>query len=79
MSYFGGDDMFHDFGRTMMVLGGMLFVIGALIHFGGKILPLGNLPGDFHWQSGNTSFSFPFASSIIMSIVLTILANLFMR
>ena len=56
--------MFHDFGRTMMVLGGMLFVIGALIHFGGKILPLGNLPGDFHWQSGNTSFSFPFASSI---------------
>ena len=71
--------MFHDFGRTMMVLGGALFVIGALVHFGGKMLPLGNLPGDFHWQSGNTSFSFPLATSVILSIVLTVLVNLLFR
>ena len=71
--------MFHDFGRTMMLLGGTLFVVGVLVHFGGKFLPLGSLPGDFHWQSGNTSFSFPLASSVILSIVLTILANLLFR
>lgn len=69
----------HDFGKTLMGLGLLLLVLGAVIHFGGKILPLGHLPGDMSWHGKNWSVHFPLASSIVISIVLTVLANLFFR
>ena len=62
-----------------MTIGIVIAVIGAVIHFGGAILPLGRLPGDFSWQGKNWSVHFPLASSVIISVVLTILANLFFR
>lgn len=62
-----------------MTLGALLLIAGAIIHFGGKYLPLGRLPGDFHWQSDNVSFHFPVVTSILVSIVLTILLNLLFR
>ncbi len=68
-----------DLGKTLMMLGGVLLVVGALLHFGGRFLPLGHLPGDFHWQGTNSSFHFPLATSILLSLVLTVLANLFFR
>lgn len=71
--------MFDDFGRTLMWLGLILLVVGALLHFGGRLLPLGRLPGDFSWHGRNWSVHFPLASSIVISIVLTVLANLFFR
>ncbi len=71
--------MFQGFGKSLMILGLVLLVVGAVIHFGGRILPLGRLPGDFSWQGKNWSVHFPFASSIVISIVLTVLANLFFR
>lgn len=66
-------------GKTLMTLGGLLLVVGVLMSLGGRFLDLGNLPGDFHWQSGNFSFSFPLMSSLVLSVVLTLLANLFFR
>ena len=71
--------MHHDIGKSLMTVGIIIAVIGAVIHFGGTLLPLGHLPGDFSWHGKNWSVHFPFASSIIISIVLTILANLFLR
>jgi Protein of unknown function (DUF2905) len=66
-----------DLGRTLVlrgvvlvVLGGMLWLGGAL---GGKIPFLGRLPGDIHVQRGNWSFYFPLTTSIILSIVLTLI------
>lgn len=70
---------FDSTGKLLMIFGLFLLVVGALIHFGGSFLPLGRLPGDFHWQKGNFSFHFPIVTSIIVSIVLTILLNLFIR
>jgi hypothetical protein len=48
----------------------VLFLIAAKLH-----LPLGRLPGDFSWRSksGNTSFYFPLATSLLVSILLTVL------
>ncbi|MBQ7515507.1 MAG: DUF2905 domain-containing protein [Schwartzia sp.] len=69
----------HDLGKTLMLLGGALLVVGAALHFGGRFLPLGHLPGDFHWQGENTSFHFPLMTSLLLSVVLTVLANLFFR
>lgn len=71
--------MFRDFGKGLMALGAVLLAVGAAIHFGGRLLPLGRLPGDFSWQGKNWSVHFPFASSIVISVVLTVLANLFFR
>lgn len=68
-----------NFGRMFMLLGALLLAVGALMTFGGRLPGLGNLPGDFHWQSGNFSFSFPVTSSIVVSLVLTVLANFFLR
>lgn len=34
-------------GRMLMVFGAMILVIGAFLYFGGRVLPLGQLPGDF--------------------------------
>ena len=66
-------------GRTLMVLGIATAAIGALLYFGGKFLPLGHLPGDFHWGGENFSVHFPLGTCLIISVVLSVLANIFMR
>lgn len=70
---------FSSFGKMIMVFGVVLLVIGFLISFGGKILPLGRLPGDIFVRRGNFTFYFPLVTSILLSVVLTILLNCFGR
>ncbi|MBP1765597.1 MAG: hypothetical protein H6Q65_2655 [Firmicutes bacterium] len=67
---------FDSFGKTLMILGVVLFIVGALFHFGGKI-GLGHLPGDIQFKGDNWSVHFPLMTSIIISIILTILFSLF--
>lgn len=69
----------HDFGKTLMFLGLVLLVAGAVVYWGGRLFSLGRLPGDFSWHGKGWSVHFPLASSIVISIVLTVLANLFFR
>jgi hypothetical protein len=59
-------------------LGVLMAVVGLLMVLGGKI-GLGRLPGDIAIRRGNTSFYFPIVTSIVISVVLTILANVFLR
>ncbi|WP_432401260.1 DUF2905 domain-containing protein [Wukongibacter sp. M2B1] len=66
------------FGRLIITLGIILIVVGVIITFGSKI-GLGRLPGDIFVKKGNTTFYFPILTSIIVSILLTIIANLFFR
>ena len=49
------------------------------IHFGGKIIPFGKLPGDINVVGENSSFHFPIMTCIIVSVVLSVIANLFFR
>lgn len=70
---------FDSFGKLLMVVGCILFALGILIYFGGKWFPLGKLPGDLRWEYGSTGFYFPIMTSIILSIVLTVILNLFNR
>ena len=58
------------FGVLMVVVGGVLVLAGSLF---GKVPWLGRLPGDIHVQRGNWSFYFPLATSILVSIVLSLL------
>ena len=64
------------FGLLMVFLGLVLLVAG---HFSGKVPWLGRLPGDIHIQRGNWTFSFPLATCLIISVVLTLLFSLFGR
>lgn len=68
---------FNDIGKTLVYIGIVLVVVGLILHFGGKFLPLGRLPGDFKWESGGNSVYFPMGTCIVLSIVLSVLANLF--
>ena len=70
---------FDTFGKTIMFVGGILLLVGALIHFGGKFISLGRLPGDLQFQKENFTFYFPIATSILLSIILTIVLNVFFR
>ncbi|MDU2066339.1 MAG: DUF2905 domain-containing protein [Sporomusaceae bacterium] len=67
---------FSSIGKMLMVAGFVMLVIGAILTFGGKFLPLGRLPGDILIQKENSSFFFPITTSIVLSIVLTVILNL---
>ncbi|MBU2700885.1 uncharacterized membrane-anchored protein YitT (DUF2179 family) [Sporomusaceae bacterium BoRhaA] len=66
-------------GKSLMIFAVVLFVIGAVLVFGSKLLPLGRLPGDIFVQKAQGSFFFPITTCIVISIVLTVLLNLFNR
>ena len=58
---------------------GILLVIGLLMEFGGKFLPLGHLPGDIHITSEHGSFYVPIVICVVISIILSVLLNFFGR
>ena len=63
-----------DVGRILVVLGISLIVIGGVVMLLGRVgLPLGRLPGDFLYRGKNTTFYFPLATSILVSVVLSLL------
>jgi len=64
------------FGVVMIVLGGILLLAGNL---SGKVPWIGRLPGDIYIERGTWRFYFPLATSVIISIVLTLLLSLFGR
>jgi len=69
-----------DMGKLLLFLGGLIAVIGAVLLFAGKLnLPLGRLPGDFTWRNRNTVVYIPFATSIVISIVLSLVLWLIQR
>ncbi|OFW17506.1 MAG: hypothetical protein A3F69_00955 [Acidobacteria bacterium RIFCSPLOWO2_12_FULL_66_10] len=63
-------------GRTLVLLGLAIAGLGLLMMAG---VPLGRLPGDFAVRRGNFSFYFPLATSIILSIILTLIFAFFRR
>ena len=63
-------------GRTLVLVGLAIAGLGLVMILG---LPLFRLPGDFYVKRGNFSFYFPLATSILISVVLTILLALFRR
>ena len=63
-------------GRYIIVLGVVLVIVGLVVSFFDRIPLLGKLPGDFHFERGNVQFYFPLATSLVISILLTILLRL---
>lgn len=63
-------------GRTIFLVGVAIAGVGLVIMLG---VPLFKLPGDFYVKRGSVSFYFPLATSILLSILLTILMAFFRR
>jgi hypothetical protein len=70
--------MSPELGRILLVIGLVLVVIGGLAAMGVR-LPFGRLPGDIAITGEHGGIYIPIASMIVVSIILTILANLFLR
>jgi H+/Cl- antiporter ClcA len=66
--------------KWIMIAGAVVFVVGAILHFAPWLLNwFGRLPGDIRIESENGKFYFPITSMLLVSLVLTILVNLFRR
>ena len=69
-----------EFGKLLLIVGVVFVAAGILlILFGRANLPLGRLPGDFIYRGKNTTFYFPLATSILVSIVLSVVLYLLGR
>ena len=62
--------------KILIIIGIILLIIGLLYPYIKK-LGLGQLPGDILFKTGNSTFFFPVMTCLIISIILTIMFNLF--
>jgi hypothetical protein len=70
--------MTPEVGRVLLVLGIVLVVVGGLAVLGVR-LPFGRLPGDIAIEGERGGFYFPIVTMIVVSVVLTVLLNVFLR
>jgi Protein of unknown function (DUF2905) len=68
-----------ELGKLLVFVGGLIVVLGLVFIVGGRIPFLGRLPGDFSFSRGNTHIYFPLATGVIISLILTLVLNLFFR
>ncbi len=66
-------------GRALIALGVLLVVLGVFLTVGARLPFLGRLPGDIHLQFGGVTVFAPIATMLLVSLILTILANLLFR
>jgi hypothetical protein len=69
-----------EIGKRLVLLGIILVVAGVVVMLPGRMnVSLGRLPGDFLYRGKNTTVYFPLATSVIVSVVLSILLYLVSR
>jgi hypothetical protein len=69
----------QDTGKTLVVVGLVIVVVGLLLWKTGGLGPLGRLPGDITIKGENSRFYFPIVTCLIISALLTLIAWLFRR
>lgn len=70
--------MSPELGRVILVIGVVLVIVGGLAALGVR-LPFGRLPGDIAISGERGGIYIPLGSMIVISLLLTILFNLFLR
>ena len=69
-----------DLGKLLVVIGGLLVLAGLLVILIGRSgLPLGKLPGDIIYRGKNAAFYFPLATSILLSVLLSVILYIVSR
>ena len=78
LNIFGG--YYMDIGKTLMILGALILITGIVIFYALWLINwFGKLPGDIHIKNANSTVFIPITSIIIISLVLSIILNLFFR
>ena len=62
-----------DIGKMLIIFGVVCIIIGGILMLSGKVAWFGRLPGDILVQKKNFTFYFPLATSILLSILLTLI------
>lgn len=68
-----------DLAKTLMLVGAVIFGLGVVLALTGKVPGIGKLPGDILIKKENFSFYFPLTTCIILSIILTLMMQVFNR
>jgi len=69
----------NDLGRSIIVIGAILIIIGILMTMAGKIPGIGKLPGDIFIKKENFSFYFPISTCILLSIIVSAVMYFFSK
>ncbi len=71
----------NDFAKTLIFFGVVLITAGILVSLFGKFsgLGIGKLPGDIYIRKGSFTFYFPLATSLLLSLLLTLVFTIFGR
>ncbi|MBX7152416.1 DUF2905 domain-containing protein [bacterium] len=72
-------DDFNFIGKTLIGIGILIIAIGIALMLSDKIPWLGRLPGDIHIKKENWSFYFPIATSLLISVILSLILWIFRR
>lgn len=72
-------DPLRELGRILLILGAIVILAGALFYFAGRFsgsaklpLRLGHLPGDIIHRGEYSTFYFPLATSLVISVALSL-------
>ena len=71
--------MMQEMGKTLIIFGAILIVVGLFLTFFQKIPWLGKLPGDILIQRRNFTFYFPLTTTILVSLILSLIFRLWHR
>jgi hypothetical protein len=66
-------------GKILIAFGLLIALAGVVLVLVGRVPWIGRLPGDIHIQRGNFTFYFPLATSLLLSVVLTLVFYLLGR
>ncbi|GAM11797.1 putative membrane protein YrzS [Geobacter sp. OR-1] len=71
--------MMPGLGKSLIIVGLLIALVGVLLTIAGKIPWIGRLPGDIFIKRENFTFYFPLATSIIISVILSLILWLFRK
>jgi uncharacterized protein HemY len=66
-------------GKTLILLGLLLVIVGVVFSLAGKLPWLGHLPGDISIQHERYSFYFPITTCILISVIVSLVLYFFRR
>jgi len=66
-------------GKFLIIVGSILILLGVLITYAHRLPFLGKLPGDISIEKGNFKIYFPIATSILLSILISLIVYIYQR
>jgi hypothetical protein len=66
-------------GKFLIIVGSILILLGVLLTYAHKLPFLGKLPGDISIEKGNFKIYFPIATSILLSILISLIVYIYQR